>query len=324
MAAAPLTASEAAAHSFECTLDLAPADDGPCIIPTRNAADQRSPLSYSALWELRDNLSEALTHAGVPARSRVACALPSGPELASLVAVLPSSGFSFAPLNPELQEEEIAWELTDLPASALIVPAEPAASSDEGGAAAKSVARLAAARLGLPLFELVCDASVCGKWSIQVVTSQASSSSSSSQISSCSNGANPSATTRADVALVMHTSGTTRRPKVVPISHSHLASGALCVASTIRLTRDDTCLNAMPLFHLRTHALAATNTCDWLRIPDRILGAAPYTFWALDLLRTVLSPLSHRHLPPSHTISHHLTPSPTVACAQMGSWSTVS
>ena len=55
---------------------------------------------------------------------------------------------------------------------------------------------------------------------------------------------------RDDVALVLHTSGSTRRPKLVPLTHSNLCTGALCIASTLRIQTHDVFMNCLPLFHI--------------------------------------------------------------------------
>ena len=39
-----------------------------------------------------------------------------------------------------------------------------------------------------------------------------------------------------DLALVLHTSGTTKKPKIVPLTHSNLAHGIQCAALTYLLT----------------------------------------------------------------------------------------
>ena len=57
-----------------------------------------------------------------------------------------------------------------------------------------------------------------------------------------------------DVALALHTSGSTRRPKLVPLSHRNLCSGAICIASTLKIQPDDVVMNCLPLFHI--HGLA--------------------------------------------------------------------
>jgi len=58
-----------------------------------------------------------------------------------------------------------------------------------------------------------------------------------------------------DVALVLHTSGTTGKPKIVPLSQRNLCISAANVSQTLELQPEDRCLNVMPLFHI--HGLVA-------------------------------------------------------------------
>ena len=51
-------------------------------------------------------------------------------------------------------------------------------------------------------------------------------------------------------ALVLHTSGSTGRKKVVPVSARALVVGAVCVAASQLLSPADLCCNTMPLFHV--------------------------------------------------------------------------
>jgi non-ribosomal peptide synthetase component F len=53
-----------------------------------------------------------------------------------------------------------------------------------------------------------------------------------------------------DVALVLHTSGTTSRPKLVPLTHANLCASAHHIGLTLGLNPNDRCLNVMPLFHI--------------------------------------------------------------------------
>ena len=53
-----------------------------------------------------------------------------------------------------------------------------------------------------------------------------------------------------DVALVVYTTGTTSRPKLVPLTHHNLCHSAASVAATLELRSDDRCLNVMPLIHI--------------------------------------------------------------------------
>ncbi|HVG47642.1 MAG TPA: AMP-binding protein, partial [Rubellimicrobium sp.] len=58
-----------------------------------------------------------------------------------------------------------------------------------------------------------------------------------------------------DVALILHTSGTTSRPKIVPLLQSNLAASARHIGAALQLSPADCCLNMMPLFHI--HGLVA-------------------------------------------------------------------
>ncbi|HMN84581.1 MAG TPA: AMP-binding protein, partial [Bauldia sp.] len=96
--------------------------------------------------------------------------------------------------------------------------------------------------LGIPVLRLAFDtASPAGTFSIDGAPS----------------GASPDTTPPGDddIALLLHTSGTTSRPKLVPLSHGNLAASARHIGATLRLTPDDHCLNIMPLFHI--HGLIA-------------------------------------------------------------------
>ncbi|KAI0470706.1 peroxisomal-coenzyme A synthetase [Xylariaceae sp. FL0804] len=53
-----------------------------------------------------------------------------------------------------------------------------------------------------------------------------------------------------DVALVLHTSGTTSRPKVVPLTHRNLTTTMENIQKTYQLTSQDRTMLVMPLFHV--------------------------------------------------------------------------
>jgi acyl-CoA synthetase (AMP-forming)/AMP-acid ligase II len=59
-----------------------------------------------------------------------------------------------------------------------------------------------------------------------------------------------------DVALVLHTSGTTSRPKRVPLKHRNLAASVAHIVATYALGPEDVSLCVMPLFHV--HGLVAS------------------------------------------------------------------
>ena len=58
-----------------------------------------------------------------------------------------------------------------------------------------------------------------------------------------------------DIAMILHTSGTTSRPKMVPLSQKNLLASASNISNTLNLSEEDKCLNIMPMFHI--HGLIA-------------------------------------------------------------------
>ena len=53
-----------------------------------------------------------------------------------------------------------------------------------------------------------------------------------------------------NIALILRTSGSTSKPKVVPIKMNALVSNSRIIAKNLGLKKEDVALNAMPLFHI--------------------------------------------------------------------------
>ena len=69
------------------------------------------------------------------------------------------------------------------------------------------------------------------------------------------------AATPDDIALVLHTSGTTSRPKIVPLAHKNIAASAANIRNTLALTSNDRGLVIMPLFHIHGLIAALLRRC---------------------------------------------------------------
>ena len=189
------------------------------------AAPDRQPLPYRRLLGQVEDTVEALSSAGFNRNDRVALVLPNGPEMAvAFLAV--ASGATCAPLNPAYTDEEFDFYISDLNARALIV----ASGMD-------SPARRVARRRQVPILELVpaveAEAGIFTLGGGELSTTSKFSFAESS-----------------DIALVLHTSGTTSRPKIVPLTQANLCRSAANIANTLALTGKDRCLNVMPLFHI--------------------------------------------------------------------------
>lgn len=192
-------------------------------------APDRPTLSRGDLVEQVRRVGGALSGHGVGAGDRVAIVLPNGPEMAAAFLGVACHA-SAAPLNPAYRAEEFAFYLDDLQARALVVAAD-----------ADSPVRAVAAERGLPLLELDVPAgAAAGVFELPGMTAE---------------GAGARAAGPEDEALVLHTSGTTSRPKVVPLLQRNLLASARHIGDALRLGPDDRCLNIMPLFHI--HGLIA-------------------------------------------------------------------
>ena len=203
-------------------------DRGDAARPALRAPDGRATLTYGALRDLAARTGAALNAKGIGRGDRVAIVLPNGPEMAS-VFVTVACAATTAPLNPSYREDEFAFYIDDLKAKALIV-----------AKGVETPARAAAARLGVPILEVV-PGTAAGDFTLEGGAPAAA--------------AHPGAAQEDDVALVLHTSGTTARPKIVPLTHGNVTASARHIAASLALTGEDVCLNVMPLFHI--HGLIA-------------------------------------------------------------------
>ncbi|MEX2200443.1 MAG: acyl--CoA ligase [Dongiaceae bacterium] len=185
-------------------------------------APDRETLSYGALTAQIERTAASLAAQGVGAGDSVAIVLPNGPDAATAFLGVAAQAAA-APLNPGYRADEFDFYLGDLAAKALIV----AAGSD-------TPAIEVAQRRGIPILAITPQAEA-GAFTIDA-----------------SSGAKSNATRpgSADTALLLHTSGTTSRPKLVPLSHRNLIASAGNIATTLKLSAADRCLNIMPLFHI--------------------------------------------------------------------------
>jgi acyl-CoA synthetase (AMP-forming)/AMP-acid ligase II len=192
-------------------------------------------LRYDALRELAAVVEADLRRFGIGPDDRVAIVLPNGPEMASAFLTIAQAAVT-APLNPAYQEKEFQFYLEDLKAKAIVVP-----EGYDGPALA------AAAPLGMKVLRLTSDRDdAAGQF--RLTSSGADSPAPHRQ-------PGPHAT-----ALILHTSGTTSRPKIVPLLQSNIVASAHHIVASLELTPADRCLNVMPLFHI--HGLIAAVTAS--------------------------------------------------------------
>ena len=201
--------------------------EAPAII-----SPQRKPLANGKLCSHIEYVVSLLNEHGLGRNDRIAVVLPNGPEMAvTFLSVM--AGATCAPLNPAYQKQEYDFYLSDINAKALIVQA-----------GADSQARSVAEDRNIPVIELKpLTEKEAGLFSLEF------------------RGKPPERdfqrgfAKQDDISLVLHTSGTTSRPKIVPLSQKNIFASACNVGASLQLTARDRCLNVLPLFHI--HGLMA-------------------------------------------------------------------
>jgi len=192
--------------------------DAPAIL-----APGRAPLSYRRLHQHVESMGRTLRTMGIGRGDRVAVILPNGPEMAVAILSLAASA-TCVPMNPAYGTEELDRYFAALAPRALITQA-----------GIDSPARRAAVSRGVRVIELSAASDAeAGLFALAGDDMRASSG---------------GPVQPADAALMIITSGTTARPKIVPMTHINICSSAYCSVASVALTENDRCINMMPLFH---------------------------------------------------------------------------
>jgi len=185
-------------------------------------APGRAPMTYGALRALAKDTVRALRGVGVGRNDRVAVVLPDGPEAAATI-ISVAAGAVCVPLNPSFTADEWQRYFVELKTSALLT------RPDVG-----SASRAAALALGIPVLDLstsldAAPIDVTGSARRRV--------------------RDESFATGGDDALILLTSGTTSRPKTIPLTHASVCLSAHNVGAAIELEPEDRLLSVLPLFH---------------------------------------------------------------------------
>src|SRR5262249_17214064 len=162
--------------------------DAPAIL-----APGRAPLSYGRLYQHVEQVARTLRAMGIGRHDRVAVLLPNGPEMAVAILAVAATA-SCAPMNPAYQAQELDRYFPDLRPRALITQA----------GIDSPVCRVALSR-GVRIIELssALDAAA-GLFTLRGEQVDASF---------------DELLSPDDVAVLLLTSGTTSRPKIVPQTH---------------------------------------------------------------------------------------------------------
>lgn len=189
--------------------------------------------TYGDALSASGQVAQFLADAGVRVGDRVSVQAQKSVEFVWLYLGCLRAGIAFHPLNPAYTEHELEYFFTDAaPAMVIYDPANPA--NVRGVATAAGVARIdTMAADGRGSFR-------DGRRAAQITTSIVHS------------GAD-------DIAVLLYSSGTTGRPKGIPLSHGNIGANASGLSKAWGFARHDVLLHALPMFH--AHGLLIALNC---------------------------------------------------------------
>ena len=205
-------------------VEIIKAHRGQCLF-----SDDGLELAYEDLAENIEEFGKQLSSIDMENNKICALVLPNGVDMA--ISFLALANFvTVSPLNPNYTKEEFLFFLEDLNCEFIITDNNASDSLLE-----------AAKQLKIKLFYLN-NYSPKNRLSIKSL----------STTSKCLLDQNKAD----DICLILHTSGTTSRPKQVQLSCMNIISSALNIARVLQLEKKDKGMNIMPLFHI--HGLIAS------------------------------------------------------------------
>ncbi|WP_326758447.1 long-chain fatty acid--CoA ligase [Streptomyces phaeochromogenes] len=176
-------------------------------------------LTYAGLYERTTRLAHALRDSGVRRGDRIAYLGPNHPSYLETLFAAGTLGAVFVPLNTRLAAPELAYQLTDSGAKALVYG--PSFAGLVAGLPGNSDVRTYV-EVGAEYDQLLGAAS--GEAIDEPVTAD-------------------------DTCIIMYTSGTTGRPKGAMLTHGNLTWNAVNVLVDQDLIADERALVSAPLFH---------------------------------------------------------------------------
>ena len=230
-------------EGFQSLLQLIPTAAPRCgAFAVASTDESRAAATHAQLSALLER--ERLSKFGIRKNDRCAVLLENGPELACAV-LLCLARCTCVPINEQQTPAEIRSELQGTGCKALIL---------RDGADEQLVSTLVEG-LDVRVLSLSPDKATAGLFSLRLCEAWEAKSGHSQEMHApvlCVQDAAPDKDYNGplDTALVLHTSGTSGKKKMVPYSLQTLCVGAACIMDSWGLTAEDVCLNMMPLFHV--------------------------------------------------------------------------
>jgi acyl-CoA synthetase (AMP-forming)/AMP-acid ligase II len=198
------------------------------VVPNRSID-----LNYPQLISAIKSFQYQLAQLGLAHQSAVSISLPNSIEFAVGFLAVTSSSLIAAPLNPNYKQSEFAFYIEDVKSELVIVP--------QGAVKSNYPAVLAARQFNAAVAEVWWDSS-----SSKILFDLKEP----GKLKTTGAGQIPPPPSPKETAFVLHTSGTTGRPKAVPLTHANMAATVSNIINTYKLVPSDTSYLVMPLFHV--------------------------------------------------------------------------
>ena len=228
-------------------LDNHPKDELCVVIPNGTKT------TYGQFHDEVERVAEILSASGVKKGRTVSIVLPNGIEFMIVFLAVTRSGAIAAPLNSAYTKDEFKFYMEDTESQLVIIQDDAKIAID------------AANELNIEIASVKLNSNE--KLEIQK---------NGTNLTEAKTVDEPSEN---DIALFLHTSGTTSRPKGVPLTHKNLITSLNNISKTYLLNGDDTALVVMPLFHVHGLigvALSSLFSGGTIVIPERFSAS---TFW---------------------------------------------
>ncbi|KAK0539276.1 hypothetical protein OC834_000127 [Tilletia horrida] len=210
------------------------APSAPAVVLPASAPVQGT-LSYATLHAIVLDFQAQLASLGLDPGTVVSSSLVNGIEFVVSFLAVGAERLVSAPLNPAYSAGEVSFYLKDTDSALLLVPAGTLSASKEPPTVK------AARECKVPLAEAIFNPSAAnGRGALELVFEGGKKAERASVRKPQSQ----------DTALVLHTSGTTGRPKAVPLSHLNLTTTMRNIINTYKLGPSDRTALVMPLFHV--------------------------------------------------------------------------
>ncbi|KAL8727987.1 MAG: hypothetical protein Q9181_005491, partial [Wetmoreana brouardii] len=210
-------------------------------------------ITYDHLTTQCRSLQQQLADLGIGHGTAVSISLPNSFEFVAVFLAICWQRAIAAPLNPAYKEDEVLFYVDDLDAAAVIVPT--------GACQSAAPAVLAARKRNAAVIECYAEGDQV-RFDVKEPGGLQGREKKGLEVAE-----------EEDVALVLHTSGTTGRPKAVlttrswfrgrwlirtkvPLTHKNLSVSVDNIVKTYQLTKTDRTMVIMPLFHV--HGLVAS------------------------------------------------------------------